>query len=80
MEMSIVYPVCEVHPGFFAMDRSGYLNEVKLTMHELEALHLSARLFLKLMRFPFPHAPGALRKLAEAQQRVSPALADRMVM
>ena len=78
MEMSLAYPVYEVHPGFFTMDKSGYLNEVRLTMHELEALHLSARLFLKLMRFPFPHASGALRKLADAQNRVSPALADRI--
>jgi len=78
MEMSLVYPVYEVRSGFFTMDKSGYLNEVKLTMHELEALHLSARLFLKLMRFPFPYASGALRKLADAQSRVSPALADRI--
>lgn len=78
MEMSVLYPVHEIREKYFTIDKSGYLNEVKLTMHELEALHLSARLFLKLMRFPFPHASGALRKLAEAQKRVSSALADRI--
>lgn len=53
------------------MDPSQYLHNVRLSMYELEALHLSARLFSRVMKFPFPHASSALRKLADAQRRVS---------
>lgn len=77
-EMSRTYPVYENEQGMLCLNRSGYLHTVKLTMHQLEALHLSARLFAKVMRFPFPHAAGALRKLADAQGRVSQMLADRI--
>lgn len=77
-EMSLSYPIIESDDGLLRMDKSGYLHTVKLSMHQLEALHLSARLFAKVMRFPFPHAAGALRKLADAQGRVSLALADRI--
>lgn len=78
LEMTDLYPIYEIRDKFFTMDRSSFLNEVKLTLYELEAIHLSARLFFKLMRFPFPHASGALRKLAEAQKWVSTPLADRI--
>jgi predicted DNA-binding transcriptional regulator YafY len=71
-------PLIEEADGRIRLDRHGYLHTIHLTMHELEALHLSARLFSKVMRFPFPHASAALRKLADAQGRVSPALAARI--
>lgn len=78
LAMSTLYPIEEDDNRRLKISRTGYLSEVRLTMHELEALHLSARLFIKVMRFPFPYASGALRKLAEAQERVSRALASRI--
>ncbi|AFG36507.1 helix-turn-helix transcriptional regulator [Spirochaeta africana] len=63
----------------YRIDPAGYLHNVRLSMHELEALHLSARLFARVMKFPFPHASAALRKLADAQSRVSQALADQIL-
>lgn len=71
-------PLVEDDDGYLWIDKRGYLTHVSLSMFELEALHLSARLFSRVMKFPFPHASGALRKLAEAQGRVSTALAERI--
>lgn len=64
--------------GKLVLDKRGYLSEVRLTLYEMEALYISARLFARTMRFPFPHAPSALRKLAEAQAAISPILASRL--
>ena len=71
-------PILEQPDGRLTVERSGYLTTVRLTMFELEALHLSGRLFARVMKFPFPHASAALRKLAEAQGKVSPVLAERI--
>lgn len=76
--LSASLPIIEDEEGHLRIDKRGYLTNVSLTMFELEALHLSARLFSKVMKFPFPHAAGALRKLAEAQGKVSSTLADRI--
>ncbi|WP_460049880.1 helix-turn-helix transcriptional regulator [Spirochaeta dissipatitropha] len=72
-------PLLEEEGKRYRIDPSGYLHNVRLSMHELEALHLSARLFARVMKFPFPHASAALRKLADAQSRVSKALADQIL-
>lgn len=71
-------PIFEDDDRKLHIDRRGYLTTIRLTMFELEALHLAARLFARVMKFPFPHASAALRKLADAQGRVSPRLADRI--
>ncbi len=76
--LTSMLPLMEDSSGRILLNKSGYLHTLRLTMHELEALHLSARLFCKVMKFPFPHASAALRKLAEAQGKVSPALASRI--
>jgi len=73
-----LFPFMEDEKGKLYLNKTKYLTHVRLTMFELEALHLSARLFARVMKFPFPHASAALRKLAEAQGRVSPALAARI--
>jgi predicted DNA-binding transcriptional regulator YafY len=77
-ELSSYLPIIEDDDGILRIDKRGYLTSVSLTMFELEALHLSARLFSREMKFPFPHAAAALRKLAEAQGRVSDMLAARI--
>jgi predicted DNA-binding transcriptional regulator YafY len=78
VELSITRPVVEEDDRRVRLDRAGYVTEIHLTMFELEALHLAARLFARVMKFPFPHASAALRKLADAQGRVSPRLSDWM--
>ncbi len=65
--------------GRFRIDRSTYLHTIKLSMHELSALHLASRLFARVMKFPFPYAAAALRKLAEAQGKASMAHAEQML-
>jgi len=77
-DMSEEYPIFDQPDGRLCLDTTRYLTHVWLTMYELEALHISARLFSKVMRFPFPHAATALRKLADAQGKVSPPLAQRI--
>jgi predicted DNA-binding transcriptional regulator YafY len=76
--LSPMIPITETDHHRILIDRNAYLTTVRLTMFELEALHLAARLFARVMRFPFPHASEALRKLADAQGRVSPRLAERI--
>ncbi len=71
-------PVTEDDTQRLYLDRHSYLTTIRLTMFELESLHLAARLFARVMKFPFPYASSALRKLADAQGRVSLRLADRM--
>lgn len=71
-------PISEDTRQRLYLDRHAYLATTRLTMFELEALHLSTRLFAKVMKFPFPYASSALRKLADAQGTVSHHLADRM--
>jgi len=77
-ELSRILPIMEDETQRIQLDRRRYLTTLKLTMFELESLHLAARLFAKVMKFPFPHASAALRKLADAQGTVSPRLADGM--
>jgi predicted DNA-binding transcriptional regulator YafY len=76
--LSSMTPIRESDDRKVSVDRNDYLATVRLTMFELEALHLAARLFARVMRFPFPHAGEALRKLADAQGHVSPRLAERI--
>jgi predicted DNA-binding transcriptional regulator YafY len=76
--LTSILPLQETDSGRLYLDRKGYLTTIRLTMYELEALHLAARLFARVMKFPFPHASAALRKLADAQGRVSLRLAERI--
>jgi len=77
-ELSLTHPIHEEDDRRVRLERRSYLTAISLTMFELEALHLAARLFARVMKFPFPHASAALRKLSAAQGRVSPRLSDWM--
>ncbi|MDF1568686.1 MAG: WYL domain-containing protein [Spirochaetaceae bacterium] len=72
------FALIEDDEGRITIDRKSFLSELRLSMFELEALHIAAKLFQKVMNFPFPHAASAMRKLADAQGIVSRALAERM--
>ena len=77
-ELSYTRPIFEEVDRRVRLERGSYETAIHLTMFELEALHLAARLFARVMKFPFPHASAALRKLAAAQGRVSPRLSGWM--
>ena len=77
-ELSLDLPLVEDSRGRLILHKRDYRSFVELTLFEMEALHLSARLFARTMRFPFPHASAALRKLAEAQKQVSRVLSERI--
>jgi len=64
--------------GRWKIDRSGYLVNVRLTLHEAMALHLGARLMANCMDRHSTHAAGALRKLAIALERLAPRIADHL--
>lgn len=54
------------------IDRSNYLVQVRLTLHEAMAVHLAARLLATRMDKKNPHAAAALRKLGESLNRIAP--------
>jgi predicted DNA-binding transcriptional regulator YafY len=72
-DLSRVVPITE-EEGLLFIDKSRYLNNVKLTLHEVFCLYLAARLlFLTFNRYS-PHAYSAVNKLAEALSKTSPLL------
>ncbi len=54
------------------IDRSTYLVQVRMSLHEATALHLAARLMATRMDKQNPHAAAALRKLALAVDKLAP--------
>lgn len=72
------FALVEDDEGRISIDRKSFLSELRLSMFELEALHIATKLFQKVMNFPFPHAASAMRKLADAQGLTSRPLAERM--
>ena len=66
--ISVDVPLIEEDDGRLRLDKQGYLSTVRLSLFELEALHLSARLFARAMKFPFPHALAALEKTGTSSE------------
>ncbi|MSP12929.1 MAG: CRISPR-associated helicase Cas3' [Chloroflexi bacterium] len=66
------FQVYETDDGRLAINRDGYLNHVRFTLHEALALHLAARLMATRMDRQNPHAAAALRKLGLALERLAP--------
>lgn len=58
--------------GRWKVDRSNYLVNVRLTLHEAMAIHLAARLLATRMDKKNPHAAAALRKLGISLDRLAP--------
>jgi CRISPR-associated endonuclease/helicase Cas3 len=65
--------------GRIGMDRSSYLNNVKLNIHEIMVLHLAARLFSCRTDKFNPHACSAMRKLGHALGAYSKIISDYIV-
>ena len=71
-DLSIYVPVAEDEHKRLLINKYEYLNNIKLTLHEVFALYLSSRL-LSLSFGPYsPHMYSSLIKLAQAAGRVSP--------
>ncbi|MCB0064118.1 MAG: transcriptional regulator [Caldilineaceae bacterium] len=54
------------------IDRSNYLVNLRLNLHEAMAVHLAARLLATRMDKKNPHAAAALRKVGESLDRIAP--------
>ena len=54
------------------INRTAYLVNLRLNLHEATAVHLAARLLATRQDRDNPHAAAALRKLSEAIQPVAP--------
>jgi len=60
------------------IDRSNYLVELRLNLHEAMAVHLAARLLATRMDKQNPHAASALRKLGLSLDRVAPCISNHL--
>ncbi len=75
-DLSIYIPIAEDDNKKLSINKFEYLNNIKLTLHEVFALYLSARL-LSLSFGPYsPHMYSSLLKLAQAAGRVSPIIGN----
>ena len=70
-ELSENVRLTELKNGKLRLEPADYRANVELSAQELGALHLSARMLARTLKFPFPYAAQALRKLAAAQERVN---------
>lgn len=64
--------LCADEHGRLTIDRSTYLVQVRMSLHEATALHLAARLMATRMDKQNPHAAAVLRKLALALDQLAP--------
>jgi predicted DNA-binding transcriptional regulator YafY len=71
-------PIYESDDGRLHIDRSAYLVNVRLSLHEALAVHLAARLLTTHMDRQNPHAAAALRKLSLALERLAPRISHHM--
>lgn len=60
------------------IDRSNYLVNLKLSLHEAMAVHLSTRLLANHMDKKSPHAASALRKLGESLSKLAPRISQHL--
>lgn len=64
--------VDDLDGGRWKIDRSAYLVNLRLNLHEAMAVHLASRLLATRSDKHNPHAAAALRKLGVALERVAP--------
>ncbi len=65
--------------GRWCLDRSAYLMNVRMTLHEAMAVHLATRLLATRMERQNPHAASALRKLGTALERLAPRISQHLL-
>lgn len=72
------FPIIEITPNRFTIDRDVYEVEISINQHESLALHLAARLLTTRTDKHYPHAATALRKLGRAIGELSPQVSEHM--
>jgi CRISPR-associated endonuclease/helicase Cas3 len=77
-EITTRFPVYETDDGRLVLDRSSYLTQVRLTLHEALAVHLAARLMATRSDRQNPHAASALRKIGLALERLAPLISQHV--
>ena len=75
-DLSVDLPIYENDSGRMAIDRDIYLNDIRLTLHEILALHLASRLLADHSDRHNPHAAAAVRKLGHAVALIAPRIAE----
>ena len=65
-ELSTELPIWEDESRKIGVNKVAYLNEVHLNSEEIQALSIASRLLSKKIRFHYPSAASALRKLSSA--------------
>lgn len=59
-------PLTEVEPGRYKIDRTRYLSEIRVNLHEALALYLATRRASRQTRIAQPHVASALEKMSAA--------------
>jgi CRISPR-associated endonuclease/helicase Cas3 len=77
-ELTHRFAIYETDDGKLAIDRDHYLMNVRLTVHESMAVHLSARLMATRTDKQNPHAAAALRKLGLALEQLAPRISEHL--
>jgi CRISPR-associated endonuclease/helicase Cas3 len=78
-ELSRSLPILEDNEGQVGINRNGYLNNIRLTIHESLALFLACRLMTDRTDRFNPHAAAALRKLGSSLKAFSPTIAAQII-
>lgn len=77
-ELTKIAPIYQNDEGRLFIDRSAYLINVHLTLHEAVAIHLATRLLATRMDRHNPHSASALRKLGIALETLAPHISHHM--
>lgn len=75
-ELSIQLPLFENEDGRVCIDPDRYLNNIRLTLHEIMALYLATTLMIETMDRRNAHAASALRKIGKALHPFAPKIAE----
>jgi len=78
-ELSRLLPLTEGDGGRIGIERDGYLNNIRLTIHESLSLYLACRLMTDRTDRFNPHAAAALRKLGQSLMGFAPRIAEHIV-
>ena len=65
-ELETEYPFIQDNTGRWKIDRTRFLSEIKVNLHEALTLYLAARKTSRQTRYYQPHAASAMEKLAGA--------------
>ncbi|MFP4363680.1 MAG: helix-turn-helix transcriptional regulator [Spirochaetia bacterium] len=74
-ELSTECAITEDENGRLSLDTLSFLNNISLTPSEMEVFNLAVRLLSRKIRFAYPPAASALRKLSDALKKYAPRFA-----